>query len=288
MPVLNAMTIDVEDYFHVSVFDKVVSRSHWDTLESRVKANTDGLLSLLSDADVRGTFFVLGWVAERFPDLIARIAAAGHEIASHGHSHRLIYDQTHAEFRADVRRSKQILESIIGARVSGYRAPSFSVTRRSLWALDVLIDEGFTYDSSVFPIHHDRYGIPEAPRQPFLVQRPRGVLVEVPASTLRVGRVNLPLGGGGYFRLMPYEWTRAGISHLNSRESQPAIFYLHPWEIDPRQPRLQANWLGRFRHYTNLRKTESALRRLLRDFRFGPLRTVLAGLPSLTPVQLAP
>ncbi len=288
MAVLNAMTIDVEDYFHVSAFDKVVSRSHWDTLESRVRANTECLLSLLSDADVRGTFFVLGWVAERFPDLIGRIAAAGHEIASHGHSHRLIYEQTHAEFRADVHRSKQVLESIIGARVTGYRAPSFSITRQSLWALDVLIDEGFTYDSSVFPIYHDRYGIPEAPRRPFVIQRPQGSLVEVPASTVRIGRVNLPLGGGGYFRLLPYEWTRAGISHLNSHESQPAIFYLHPWEIDPRQPRLKTDWLGRFRHYTNLKKTECSLRRLLRDFRFGPLRTVLAGLPTLTPIQLAP
>jgi polysaccharide deacetylase family protein (PEP-CTERM system associated) len=273
--IVNAMTIDVEDYFHVSVFDGVVPRQRWNSLESRVTANTDRLLAMLDDAGVRATFFTLGWVAERFPRLVRKIAALGHEIASHGYAHRLIYDQTRADFREDVRKAKRLLESTTGSRVDGYRAPSYSVTPRSLWALDVLIEEGYRYDASIFPIRHDRYGIPLSERHAYVVEREAGSLLEAPASTVRWGAMNLPIGGGGYFRLLPYAWTRWGIGRLNERERKPAIFYLHPWEIDPEQPRLQAGALSRLRHYTNLDKTQSRFHALLRDFQFATLATVL-------------
>ena len=272
---INAMTIDVEDYFHVSVFDGVVSRRRWDGFESRVCANTDRLLSIFEAQNVRATFFVLGWVAERFPQLVRRIAAGGHEIASHGHAHRLVYDQTPAQFREDVRRSKAALEDLSGAAVAGFRAPSYSITPRSLWALDVLIEEGYGYDASIFPIRHDRYGIPCSARHPYVLTREGGCLVEAPASTVQWGPLNLPVAGGGYFRILPYRWTAWGIAHLNRVEGRPAIFYVHPWEIDPDQPRLAASRLGRFRHYCNLEKTESRFRALLRQFRFGPMSHVI-------------
>jgi polysaccharide deacetylase family protein (PEP-CTERM system associated) len=279
--VVNAMTIDVEDYFHVSVFDGLVPRSSWATLESRVCANTERLLKILEGT--QGTFFILGWVAQRFPALVQTIARAGHEIASHGFEHRLVYDQTQRAFREDVRRAKAELESAAQVEVLGYRAPSYSVTPRSLWALDVLIEEGYRYDASIFPIRHDRYGIPVSPRHPYLLQRLAGEIVEAPASTTRVGPLNLPVAGGGYFRLLPYAWTRWGISRLNDREKRPAIFYLHPWEIDPGQPRLQAGLLSRIRHYRNLDKTEDRLRQLLRDFRFASLKTILTSSASTAP-----
>ena len=237
-PVVNAMSVDVEDYFQVSAFDGIVARAAWEQMESRVCRNTDRLLGLFDETGVRATFFVLGWVAERFPELVSRIATQGHEIASHSHWHRLVYDQTAEAFRDDARRSKGVLEAITGVPVHGYRAPSYSVTTRSLWALDVLIDEGYRYDASIFPIHHDRYGIPGAPRDVHLIDRIGGSIVEVPASTVRWGGVNFPIAGGGYFRLLPYAWTRWGIAHRNDAEGRPAIFYLHPWEIDPQQPRL--------------------------------------------------
>jgi polysaccharide deacetylase family protein (PEP-CTERM system associated) len=276
LPILNAMTIDVEDYFHVSNFERVVTPESWSGRESRVERNTDRLLGIFADAGVTATFFVLGWVGERFPHLVRRIADAGHEVASHGYAHRLIFDQSPQEFRDDVRRAKALLEDACGARVDGYRAPSFSVTERSLWALDVLIDEGYRYDSSVYPIHHDRYGIPSAPRHPHVMQRARGSLVEVPGSTVHIGNMNLPIGGGGYFRILPYGWTRWGIRHVNRVEQRPTVFYLHPWEIDPDQPQLPAGRVARFRHYRNLHRTESRLRALLKDFRFGPIRELLA------------
>jgi polysaccharide deacetylase family protein (PEP-CTERM system associated) len=282
-PVLNAMTIDVEDYFHVSVFDGVVPRVRWTTLESRVTANTDRLLQIFADHEVSATFFVLGWVAERHPELVKRISASGHEVASHGHAHRLIYDQTPRAFREDVRRAKALLEAATGKAVGGYRAPSYSVTPRSLWALDILIEEGYTYDSSIFPIRHDRYGIPLSPRHPYFIHRPSGVLLEAPASTATIGPINVPVAGGGYFRILPYSWTRWGIDRVNRLERRPAIFYLHPWEIDPDQPRLRAGLLGRFRHYRNLAQTESRLRRLLADFRFGRMSTVLSKVPHSEP-----
>jgi polysaccharide deacetylase family protein (PEP-CTERM system associated) len=240
-------------------------------------SNTERLLDLFDEHAVRGTFFVLGWVAERYPSLVPSIAARGHELASHGYAHRLVYDQTPDSFRDDVRRSKAIIEEQSGHRVNGYRAPSFSVTEQSLWALDVLLEEGYRYDASIFPIRHDRYGIPDAPRWPHAMARAGGSLFEVPGSTVRVGGANLPVAGGGYFRILPYAWTRWGMRRLNQVEGQPAVFYLHPWEIDPEQPRLPASVLGRFRHYRNLHLTEARLHSLMRDFSFGPLQTVLAG-----------
>jgi polysaccharide deacetylase family protein (PEP-CTERM system associated) len=288
--------VDVEDYFHVSAFERVVARERWPEYESRVAANTDRLLGIFAEANVRATFFVLGWVAERDPLIVRRIVAAGHEIASHGYGHRLVYNQKPEEFRDDVRRGKGVLEAAIGKQVNGYRAPSFSITARSLWALDILIEEGFTYDASIFPIRHDRYGIPTAPRQPFWIGKgscgaglppsPHGFggtnlagvatkpgtgLVEIPGSTVRFAGLNLPVGGGGYFRILPYWWTRTGIRRLNETEGRPAIVYLHPWEVDPKQPRLAGSRLSRFRHYRHLEETEVRLRRLLRDFRFGTI-----------------
>ncbi len=284
------MTVDVEEHFHVSVFDGLVPRDRWTRLESRVCANTGRLLGILDEFEVRGTFFVLGCVAERFPQLVREIASRGHEVASHGYAHRMIGDQTPQAFRDDIRRAKALLESITGRPVLGYRAPSYSVTPRTLWALDILAEEGHQYDASIFPIHHDRYGIPLSPRHPYVVRRHGRSLIEAPASTTALGHLNLPVAGGGYFRLLPYAWTRWGIGRVNRREGRPAIFYLHPWEIDPEQPRLDAGLLSRFRHYRNLGETEHRLRRLLGDFRFGPMAAVLetaadpdpVGLPSLT------
>jgi polysaccharide deacetylase family protein (PEP-CTERM system associated) len=275
--VVNAMTIDVEDYFQVSAFDQVVSRDQWDSLESRVCRNTERLLGIFDDAEVKATFFVLGWVAARFPELVRHIASAGHEIASHGYAHRLIYEQTPAEFREDVKRAKGLLEQLAGTNVAGYRAPSYSVTGRTPWAIDVLIEEGHAYDASVYPIHHDRYGMPNAPRHPYVVSGRGGTILEAPGSTVRVGSMNFPVGGGGYFRLLPYGWTRMGIARINRTEGRPAIFYLHPWEIDPDQPKFDPGLIGRFRHYRNLAKTEGRLRALLSDFRFAPLNSVLRG-----------
>jgi polysaccharide deacetylase family protein (PEP-CTERM system associated) len=273
------MTIDVEDYFHVSAFESTVPRTRWESLESRVVGNTERLLALFDRAHVRATFFVLGWVAERHPALVRRIAEAGHELGSHGFAHRLVYDQSASEFRDDLRRSRDAIGSATDAPVLGYRAPSFSITSRSLWALDIIRAEGFVYDASIFPIRHDRYGLPTAPRHFHTREGAAGTLWECPGSTVRIGGTNFPVGGGGYFRLLPYGWTRWGIARLNEREGRAAVFYLHPWEIDPGQPRLPASALSRVRHYTNLRRTEARLTRLLRDFRFAPLRDVL-GLPG--------
>jgi polysaccharide deacetylase family protein (PEP-CTERM system associated) len=276
--IVNAMTVDVEDYFHVSAFDRIVSRDEWPHLESRVCRNTERLLAMFDEARISATFFVLGWVADRFPALVARINACGHEIASHGFGHRLAYEQTPDAFREDVRRAKGVLEALTDRPVVGYRAPSYSVTERSLWALDVLIEEGHQYDSSILPIHHDRYGIPRAPRHTHTIVRPAGAIVEVPGSTVACGPINLPIAGGGYFRILPYPWTKWGISHLNRHEGMPAVFYVHPWEIDPQQPRLRPGWLGRFRHYRNLEATDARLRRLLQDFAFDTIQTMLANL----------
>lgn len=273
--IVNAMSIDVEDYFHVSVFDGVIPRTQWAGMESRVVNNTHRMLDLFDEFGVRSTFFVLGWVGERHPELVQTIARRGHEVASHGYAHRLIYDQTRSAFRDDVRRAKQLLEDASGRRVLGYRAPSYSITPKSLWALDVLVEEGYEYDSSIFPIRHDRYGIPVSERRPYLIERPAGTIVEVPGSTTQFGPLNLPVAGGGYFRILPYWWTRWGISRVNVAEQRPAIFYLHPWEIDPDQPRLPAGLLSSFRHYRNLRETEARLRQLLTDFRFDTMQAVV-------------
>jgi len=285
--VVNAMTIDVEDYFQVSAFDRVVKRGDWETLPGRVVSNTERLLQIFDEENVVATFFVLGWVAERYPQLVRRISAAGHEVASHGYAHRLIYHQTREGFRDDIRKAKSILEGITGEPVAGYRAPSFSITRKSLWAMDVLIEQGYTYDASVYPIRHDRYGIANFPRHSHVFKARKGSLLEVPGSTVRFCGMNWPIAGGGYFRILPYEWTQAGIAHLNKSERRPAVFYLHPWEIDPDQPRLQVGRVTAFRHYRNLGKTEQRLRRLLKDFRFGPLRDLVAGLNlSVAPIEI--
>jgi len=288
---LNAMTVDVEDYFHVSAFEGVLPRTAWPSMESRVERNTERVLGLLAERRVRGTFFVLGLVAEQFPSLIRRIAADGHELASHGYAHRVVYDQTPHSFREDVRRAKRIIEDAAGVSVLGYRAPSYSITPRSLWALDVLIEEGYAYDASVFPIRHDRYGIPQSMRHAYVLERPAGLLSEVPASTTRLAGINLPIAGGGYFRLLPYAWTRWGISRVNRVERLPVVFYIHPWEFDPDQPRIPAGLLSRFRHYRNLADTERRFQQLLRDFEFGAVKdairkgqaTVAHGLPLPLP-----
>lgn len=281
--VVNAMSIDVEDYFQVSAFDGVVPRESWEARESRVVANTERLLELFQESGVRATFFVLGWVGQRQPALIKRIAGLGHEIASHGFEHRLVYDQTPAQFRDDVRRSKDMLESTAGVAVRGYRAPSFSVVERSLWALEVLIEEGFAYDASIFPIRHDRYGIPGAPRHTHVRTTGAGTIIEVPGSTVRCAGVNIPIAGGGYFRLLPYAVTRWGFHRLNNGERRPAVFYLHPWEVDPAQPRIEAGVLTRLRHYRNLDKTAARLRALMKEFAFSSIVEAL-GIPPLTPL----
>jgi len=273
---MNALTVDVEDYFQVSAFAACIEPSRWDQMESRVCVNTERLLDIFDSSGVRGTFFVLGWVAEKFPSLIKRIHSAGHEIASHSHAHGLVYDATPDTFRADLGRAKAAIGDAVGVAVSGYRAPSYSITARSLWALDVLVSEGYTYDASIYPIRHDRYGIPNWERHIHRIERPGGSLWELPGSTIRRGGLNLPIGGGGYFRLLPYWWTARGIRSVNEVEGKATVFYLHPWEVDPDQPRIDAGRLSNFRHYRNLQHTEQRLRRLLRDFRFGTVSDVLA------------
>lgn len=272
---INALTVDVEDYFQVAALAEAVSRDDWEAMEYRVEANTDRLLARFDQHGIRATFFTLGWVAERSPALVRRIQAAGHEIASHGYSHQLIYNQTPEIFREETRRSKQILEDITGQSVTGYRAASYSITNESRWALDILAEEGFTWDSSIFPVHHDRYGMPGTPRWPHRLKTDEGhELAEFPLSTLQLPGYTLPIAGGGYFRLFPYWFSQWGLGQIN-RQSQPFVFYLHPWEVDPGQPRLKVKWLSRFRHYNNLDVCEARLEKLLRRFRFAPMSEVL-------------
>lgn len=279
----NALTVDVEDYFHVAALAPSIPRETWASREPRVVANTQRLLAILGQFGVRGTFFILGWVAERYPQLVRDIAACGHEIACHGFSHRLVYEQSPEEFYEETRRAKNLLEDISGSAVHGYRAASYSIVRKSLWALDILADLGFVYDSSIFPVRHDRYGIPDAERVPHRMSTPKGKsIVEWPLATARILGMRLPVAGGGYFRLLPYRLSRWGLASINRREMRPFIFYLHPWEIDPAQPRVSATWLSRFRHYTNLEKCEERLRRLLSEFRFGTARGGLIQLGLLS------
>ncbi|SFR58995.1 polysaccharide deacetylase family protein, PEP-CTERM locus subfamily [Marinobacter daqiaonensis] len=268
---LHALSIDVEDYFHVAALAGVISPDDWDSLPSRVERNTERLLELFERKQVKATFFVLGWVAERHPELIRKLADHGHEIASHGYSHQLIYHQTPAVFAEETRRSKMILEDIIQKPVTGYRAASYSITRESLWALDILAELGFTWDSSIFPIRHDRYGIPDSPKAPYTIQTSNGTsLREFPLTTAKLFRLTIPAAGGGYFRQFPYPVFRRLFRMASANDTRPQMFYLHPWEIDPDQPRYNdASWLSRFRHYTNLDKCYGRLERLLQDFRFG-------------------
>jgi len=271
--IVNAMTVDVEDYFHVRAFANVLDRGAWEHLPSRVEANTDRVLGLFAEKDIRATFFVLGWVAERHPAIVRRIAAGGHEIASHGYGHQGIDGQTMEQFRADVRRTKHLLEDIGQRRVRGYRAPTFSVSTKTWWAYEVLAEEGYTYSSSIYPIAHDLYGMPNAPRLPF---RPTAeALLEIPMTTLRLFHRNFPASGGGYFRLLPYGISRRAIEYLNRDEHLPCVFYWHPWEIDPDQPRVAHSGLrSRVRHYTNLSRMQRRIARLLGDFAWGRMDDV--------------
>lgn len=270
---VNALTIDVEDYYQVSAFESVVRYEDWDRYGSRVQTNTGRILDLLDQYRTKATFFVLGWIAERQPKLVRTIHERGHEVACHGYSHQRIYRQTQEQFQAETRQAKRIIEDAIGQPIIGYRAASYSITEKSLWALDILAQEGFKYDSSIFPIRHDLYGIPGYPRFYHVIAlKGNGEIVEFPLSTVRIGGINIPVAGGGYLRLFPYTFTRWAIRSLNEKEQQPAIVYLHPWEIDPDQPRIAGTLISRFRHYNNLRKTEQILCRLIQDFRFCPLQ----------------
>jgi len=262
---VNALTIDVEDYYQVSAFEHVLSRSSWPSLESRVERNTDRLLALFSEHNnTKATFFVLGSVAERFPNIVKSIVAEGHELASHGTAHLRASDQTAEEFRQDVGDAKRLLEDLGGVAVNGYRAPSFSFTKQNEWVYDVLKEEGYVYSSSVYPVKHDHYGIPDAPRFRYTAGAD---IIEYPLSTLKLGSRNLPISGGGYFRLYPYAFTRMAIERFNRVEKQPYIFYLHPWEIDPDQPRIpNISAKTRFRHYLNLNRVEKRLKAMLKDF----------------------
>jgi polysaccharide deacetylase family protein (PEP-CTERM system associated) len=321
MNIVNALTVDVEEYFQVHAFSKVIPLQKWDSIESRVKENTHKLLDLLDSCDgqskadnrlgekPRATFFILGWIAERHPDLIREIQSRGHEIACHGRVHESIFKQTQDEFREDVKRAKGVLEDLTGAEVIGYRAPTYSITRETIWALEIIFDLGFRYDSSIFPINHDFYGFPKAPRLPFYIDfgevdlisqlknpkylheaqndlktnygkshdsMPRGPFVEFPLSTISFMGQNLPCSGGGYFRIFPYLFTRWGIRKINRECFSPVIFYIHPWELDPGIPIIErASRLSKFRTYVNLKTTELRFKRLLEDFSFAPLNSML-------------
>jgi len=274
MDILNILTIDVEDYFQVENFKNVISFSDWPRYEIRVERNTDKILNILSSKGVKATFFVLGWIAQKFPQLIKRIHNAGHEIATHSYKHQLIYTQTPEEFKEDLKVSKGVLEDIIQEKVYGFRAPSYSITIKSKWALDILMEEGFEYDSSLFPIHHDKGGLPEAGRYPYKIRENGCYMWEFPISTVRIMGQNLPFSGGGYFRLLPYNIIKGAINRI-SKENQPTIVYLHPWEFDKEQPRIKTNVLSMFRHYVNISKTEDKLNRLLDDFKFTSVKDFL-------------
>ena len=264
--IINALTIDVEDYFQVSAFAAHVSRASWDGMPCRVERNIDRILLLLADAGVHATFFTLGWIAERYPEMIRRVVDDGHELASHGYEHRRATDQVYGEFLADIRLAKAVLEDIAGHEVKGYRAPSFSVGPRNAWAFDCIAAAGYRYSSSLYPIRHDHYGAPAAPR---FAHEVRPGLLEVPVTTVRVWRSTLPAGGGGYFRLLPYGVSRWSLRRINQVDRKPAMFYFHPWELDPDQPRVDGPGpKALFRHYLNLRHTEGRLRRLLADFQW--------------------
>jgi len=266
LPIVNAMTVDVEDYFQVSALAPHIDRANWNSIPCRVERNMDILFKLFEENGTHATFFVLGWIAERYPELVKRIVAGGHELASHGYGHLRATDQTPKDFLEDISRTKKLLEDLGGVEVRGYRAPSFSVGSTNPWAFDCILDAGYRYSSSVYPVRHDHYGMPDAPRFPYY-SRPG--LLEIPITTMRSFGRNFPAGGGGYFRFLPYSASKLAISKVNRDDRKPTIFYFHPWEVDPDQPRIQGVSLKtRFRHYVNLSRTESRLRRLTRDFRW--------------------
>lgn len=272
----NAVTFDIEDYFQVTAFRSRLSPAEWDTRESRVQRNTEKILELLASRGCRGTFFILGWVAERYPQVVRSIANQGHEVGCHSHRHGLVYEMTPAEFREDTRRAKSSIEDASGQPVCGYRAPSFSITRSSLWAFEILVELGFAYDSSVFPVEHISYGVPDAPRFPFVVSTRSGSLVEFPMPTVEFAGKRSPIAGGAYLRLLPYRYTHWAIRYLNEEENRPATVYMHPWELDPEQPRLGVGILARLRHYVGLRSVERKLHRLLCDFEFCPMGVLVS------------
>ncbi len=274
MTLTHCLTFDIEEHFQVAAFDSPMRRRHWDHFESRVERNTSKLLELLAARDIRATFFVLGWVAERHPRLIRTIAQNGHEVASHGYAHEMVTAQTPATFREDIRKAKKILEDVSGNTVLGYRAPTFSISSETRWALPILVEEGFVYDSSIFPIRHDRYGWQDAYPWRHRVDTTAGSIWEIPPSTVNFAGRRIPIAGGGYLRLYPSWLLRRWMKQVED-EGQPLVMYLHPWELDPEQPRMNGPLLSRVRHYFNLHKTESRLTQLLREFRFGPIREVI-------------
>ncbi len=267
----NYLTVDVEDYYQVSAFANRIRFEDWNNFESRVVCNTKRILEILNrEGDIKGTFFILGWVAEKYPELVKEIDANGHEIGCHSYRHGLVYNSTPHEFRRDLLKARDILEGITGKKVSGYRAPSYSITNKSLWAFEILAELGFSYDSSIFPISHDRYGIPDSPR--FTYKLDEQDLTEYPISTAKIFGIKVPVSGGGYLRLFPYWFTKIALKKINHNEMQPFMFYIHPWEIDPEQPRIRgATLLSRFRHYNNLEKAENRFTSLLQDFQFAPI-----------------
>lgn len=277
---MNILSVDVEDYFQVEAFADLIDKSQWESYPSRVESNTERLLDLIERQGVKGTFFILGWVAGRYPGLVKRIVDRGHEPACHSYWHRLVFELSREEFREDTVMAKDAIEQAAGERICGYRAPSFSITRRSWWAFDVLAELGFRYDSSVFPVRHDVYGVPDAPRAPFVVKTPHGPILEYPLSTFRIGTgPNLPVAGGGYLRLLPFWYTHFGVRRAWS-EGLSVITYIHPWEIDPEQPRVAAKLKSRLRHYTNLSKTARRMEQLLQTAPFGSIRDHAAAMAN--------
>ncbi len=271
---INALTVDVEDYFMVSAFSDIVKFDEWNNYESRVAKNVYIILDTFEKFSTKATFFILGWLARQYPRLVRDICEAGHEIASHGYNHKILYNLSPAEFRHDIKVSKEILEDIVGEGIYGYRAPSYSISKSTLWALDILVEEGFIYDSSIFPIFHDIYGFPGARRSPHMIQTGSGSIMEFPPSTIRILGINIPVAGGGYLRLLPFEFIKYSIKRLNEKEKIMAVIYFHPWEIDVDQPRLKACLKSRFRHYINLHKTLSKVEGLLKNFKFKPLKSL--------------
>jgi len=274
----NVMSVDVEDYFHVEAFASAIPSTEWHSYIPRVEGNVARILDLFAKYEVRATFFVLGWVAEKFPHLSRNIAAAGHEIGCHGYAHRRLHTMTPRQFQQDLRKATALLSDQVGESIRSFRAPSFSIVRKTLWAYDILSEEGYSYDSSVFPVRHDLYGIPDAQRFPHWTISDRNARIfEFPPSTLSYGGVSVGIGGGGYLRWLPYRITYWALCHINHAERQPAAVYFHPWEIDPDQPRIRVGMKSRLRHYTNLSTTEGKIERLLQDFQFGTLSEVCLG-----------
>ena len=284
-PITNALTIDVEDYFQVSAFAPYIKRSEWDSRECRVERNIERILAMLAERDVKATFFTLGWIAERYPQMVRQIVDQGHELASHGYGHERASDLSREAFRSDVDRAKKILEDLAGKPVQGYRAPSFSIGTGNLWAFDSLAQAGYRYSSSIYPIAHDHYGMPDSPRFAYRVGTG---LLEIPVTTLRLMNRNMPSSGGGYFRLLPYSVTRWMLRRVNQQDREAAIFYFHPWEIDADQPRIDGiDARTRFRHYVNIDRMESKLRQLLVDFRWGRMDDIFLDRAPAAPAHVA-